>query len=263
MAPPITRQAQRNQMRTLTRTTNNSDVPNQAEESNPFLANAQSFAPYSETISALGGRRRANVFGPTTSTAHSTMEVNLEFAIGRNTETLDYEIQTLYTATGIPVQATRALGSDGTSAKLSATLPTHYPGVPAKTPRTVTRIATTSSAIIPTSPTAAAIFRQLLAQNAPDNTQIPEGQEEDHPKEDNWEDQDGEEDLVGAEENLADLEGSDDNEGPGGGGLGGPGGPVWRRGQRRQSKSTSTSTSQNTTSEALDSDNTSALRRKG
>ncbi|KAJ3991582.1 hypothetical protein F5050DRAFT_1812375 [Lentinula boryana] len=104
MAPPLTQQAQRNQSGTLTSNTDNLDVPNQAEEPNPFLANAQSFVPYSESISALGGRKQTNVFGPTMSTALPTMEVNSEFAIGGNTKTLDCEIQTLYTATGMPVQ---------------------------------------------------------------------------------------------------------------------------------------------------------------
>ncbi|KAJ3991687.1 hypothetical protein F5050DRAFT_1812276 [Lentinula boryana] len=150
MAPPVTRQARRNRARTLTGTTDNSDVPNLPEEPNPFLANAQSFAPYSESISALGGRRRTNVFGPTTSTALPTTEVNPDFAIGGNTETLDYEIQTLYTATGMPVQV--------------------------RTPRRTTRTVTeSSSTIIPPSPTAATIFGQLLARNALEHTQIPEG----------------------------------------------------------------------------------------
>ncbi|KAJ3991267.1 hypothetical protein F5050DRAFT_1812733 [Lentinula boryana] len=35
-------------------TTNNSNFPNQAEEPNPFVANAQSFTPYSESILLVG-----------------------------------------------------------------------------------------------------------------------------------------------------------------------------------------------------------------
>ncbi|KAJ3995255.1 hypothetical protein F5050DRAFT_1713061 [Lentinula boryana] len=154
MAPPMTRQAaRRNRPRTLTGTTDNSDVPTQAEEPNPFVANAQSFAPYSESISALGGQRRNNIFGPTTAASLPTTEVAPEVAIGGTTETMDYEFQTLYTASGMPVQV--------------------------RTPRRNTHIATTSSnTIIPPSPMAATIMGQILFRNTPTGPQIPEGPED-------------------------------------------------------------------------------------
>ncbi|KAJ3992493.1 hypothetical protein F5050DRAFT_1715224 [Lentinula boryana] len=175
MVPPMTRQAaRRNRPRTLISTTDNLDIPTQAEEPNPFVANAQSFTPYSESISALGGRRRTNVFGPTTAASLPTTEIVLEVAIGGTTETMDYEFQTLYTASGMPVQV--------------------------RTPRRNTHIATTSSnTIIPPSPTAATIMGQILSCNTPTGPQIPEGPEDEEGEDlegsNNRENQDGEEVL--------------------------------------------------------------------
>ncbi|KAJ3991136.1 hypothetical protein F5050DRAFT_1812899 [Lentinula boryana] len=179
----MTQQARRN--RTHTATTDNSDVPNQAEEPNPFVANAQSFSPYSESISALA-------------TALPMMEVTQELTIGGNAETLDYEDQTLYTADRIPVQV--------------------------RTPWMVTRIAMASSSRKPPSPTATTLFGQLLSRSALEQIQIPEGQEDKEQAEgehqDGEENPTDAKELIDHEG----PEGGDGPGGPGGGGPGGPGG---------------------------------------
>ncbi|KAJ3992074.1 hypothetical protein F5050DRAFT_1811860 [Lentinula boryana] len=164
----------------------------------PPLCTIITFAPYSESISALGGQRRTNVFGPTTATALPTMEVTQELAIGGNTKTLHYEIQALYTANGMLVQV--------------------------RTPRMVTRIAMASSSRVPPSPTATTLFRQLLSRSGLEQIQIPQGQEdEEQAKGDH---QDGEDNPADTEEPIdpKGLEGGDGPGGPGGGGPGGPGG---------------------------------------
>ncbi|KAJ4480824.1 hypothetical protein J3R30DRAFT_3403144 [Lentinula aciculospora] len=85
------------------------NIPNPVEEPNPFVANAQFFVPYSESILALGGHRRNNVFCPTTLISLPTLEVISEFMIGGTADTLNFDIQTLYTASGITVQMVRKL----------------------------------------------------------------------------------------------------------------------------------------------------------
>ncbi|KAJ4475475.1 hypothetical protein J3R30DRAFT_3735381 [Lentinula aciculospora] len=185
---PNTRQTCRSQTQTDTMDNLDVNIPNLVEEPNPFVTNAQSFALYLESISALGGCRRNNVFGPTTLTSLPTLEVTSEFAIGGTADTLNYDIQTLYTVSGIPVQV--------------------------RTPHTITQIATTSSLVIPPSPMATTLFGQLLSQNELVRTQIPEGQEVEE------EDEANEQLDKGDQENLCVGPGSG-----GTGGLGGPGGP--------------------------------------
>ncbi|KAJ4483895.1 hypothetical protein J3R30DRAFT_3698862 [Lentinula aciculospora] len=184
---PNTQQTRRN--RTQTSTTDNSDVniPNLVKEPNPFVANAHPLALYSESILALGVHRRNNVFSPTTLTSLPILEVTLELAIGRTTDILNYNIQTLYTASGVPVQV--------------------------RTPCTVTQIASASSSVIPPSQMATTPFGQEVEEDNVDEEQS-DGRDQAN--------LDGEEACEETEE-PTDPEGPAGGE-PGGGGPGGPGG---------------------------------------
>ena len=67
-------------------------------EENTFFTTAQSFAPFSESISAIGQPRRRHCgFGPATVPTTSTLPETME-------EDQQFEYSTLYTGDGQPVQ---------------------------------------------------------------------------------------------------------------------------------------------------------------
>lgn len=169
----------------------------QGEELNPFIANAESFAPYAESISALGNHRRNSAFGPA-ATIPSTAKISTDTAIGSNTDTLNYEYTTLYTAEEQPVQV--------------------------RTPWTIQTV-TAGSGVVPPSPTAT-LAGQLQEQagicSATQSAEpkIPKGGE----GVDNNEQLDDNPNKPGNNDDPGD-DGPGSSDGSGGGNPGGPQGP--------------------------------------
>lgn len=98
MPPRTTRSTTRNRNPSAIPPANPPTTPVAAEQPNPFAVNAQSFAPYSESISALGNiRRRPSAFGPAIA---SLAEVTTETALGES----GYIYRTVYDEEGRPIQ---------------------------------------------------------------------------------------------------------------------------------------------------------------
>ena len=86
-----------------TNTGSSSQLGSVLEETNPFIAVSQSFAPYSQSVSSISGTcRRANQFGPATVRAPAVSAITPEPAVG-STIPGDYVYETLYNSAGDPI----------------------------------------------------------------------------------------------------------------------------------------------------------------
>lgn len=147
--------ATRRSNRLRSQTVDSQQGVNPTEIPNPFAANAQSFAPFGESISAIGAsRRRSHPFGPIVPVALPELSINVPRT---STFSGDIEYQQYFDATGNPVFIATPRGS--------RPLPTNQPPISPSHSARQRRAARTASADID----------RLAAQLAAADENPPEG----------------------------------------------------------------------------------------